>query len=214
MRDDAVMPEAGWYEDPNDAGRVRWWDGAAWTARTAVAPDAGPDHGDDRRRPSRVPLVLAVGAVAVVAGLGAFLGVRAVLDDDTATDDTATGDVDSSDGGPETTVEPTASTVPTAELVLGPAEPAVVAVLGSLNQADADAEAAAEQARALSALNARVLDSNRFTTEGRPEPLTAGIWVLWSGPFADEAAAQAFCDADVAAAGVAGCYPLRLVPVP
>lgn len=210
MRDDAAMPEPGWYEDPNDAGRVRWWDGAAWTARTAIAPGAGPDDLDDRRRPSRVPLVLAVGAVAVVAGLGAFLGVRAVLDDD----DTVTDDVDSSDGGPDATVEPTASTVPTAELVLGPAEPAVVAVLGSLNQADADAEAAAEQARALSTLQARVLDSNRFATEGRPEPLTAGIWVLWSGPFADEAAAQAFCDGEAAAAGVAECYPLRVVPVP
>jgi hypothetical protein len=206
VRDDAAVPEPGWYEDPDDAGRVRWWDGAAWTARTAVAPGAGPDHLDDRDHPSRWPTVLVVGAVAVVAGLGAFLGVLAVLDDE--------DEVGSGDGGPEGTAETTASTVPTVELVVGPTEPAIVAVLGSIAQAEVDAEAAAERARALAAVDARVLDSNRFTTEGRPVPLTAGLWVLWSGPFADEAAAQAFCDGEVAAAGVAECYPLRVVPAP
>jgi hypothetical protein len=24
-------PRAGWYEDPTDMSKVRWWDGAAWT---------------------------------------------------------------------------------------------------------------------------------------------------------------------------------------
>jgi len=28
------MPEAGWYQDPGDAGQRRWWDGNAWTEHT------------------------------------------------------------------------------------------------------------------------------------------------------------------------------------
>jgi hypothetical protein len=34
------MTAAGWYQDPNDANQLRWWDGAAWTAN--VAPTAAP----------------------------------------------------------------------------------------------------------------------------------------------------------------------------
>src|SRR5438552_7288554 len=33
------MPPAGWYADPTVPGRVRYWDGAAWTTYSA-APDA------------------------------------------------------------------------------------------------------------------------------------------------------------------------------
>ena len=34
------MPQAGWYDDPEDATRLRYWDGSAWT---------------DERRPREVP---------------------------------------------------------------------------------------------------------------------------------------------------------------
>jgi hypothetical protein len=33
-----VVP-AGWYEDPSDAGQVRWWNGITWTDHTQPKPD-------------------------------------------------------------------------------------------------------------------------------------------------------------------------------
>lgn len=30
MSNASGMPPAGWYRDPNDAGRERWWDGTSW----------------------------------------------------------------------------------------------------------------------------------------------------------------------------------------
>lgn len=37
-----MNPVAGWYPDPGDPSGLRWWDGAAWTAHTHVAPVAAP----------------------------------------------------------------------------------------------------------------------------------------------------------------------------
>ena len=34
------MTEANWYADPEDPSRLRYWDGATWTAHTTAAPDA------------------------------------------------------------------------------------------------------------------------------------------------------------------------------
>jgi uncharacterized protein YbjQ (UPF0145 family) len=36
----------GWYADPQDAGQVRWWDGAAWTEH--VQPGSPGDRADSR----------------------------------------------------------------------------------------------------------------------------------------------------------------------
>ena len=36
----AVAPEAGWYQDPGDARRLRWYDGTAWSERTYPAQTA------------------------------------------------------------------------------------------------------------------------------------------------------------------------------
>ncbi|MGN6325473.1 DUF2510 domain-containing protein [Pseudolysinimonas sp.] len=39
MTDQAIrVVGAGWYEDPADVGRVRWWNGVAWTEHTNPKP--------------------------------------------------------------------------------------------------------------------------------------------------------------------------------
>lgn len=35
-------PVAGWYEDPQDAANVRWWDGIGWTDHTQARPSEHP----------------------------------------------------------------------------------------------------------------------------------------------------------------------------
>lgn len=36
-----ALPAPGWYADPWDATRVRWWDGEVWTGYAATQPTAG-----------------------------------------------------------------------------------------------------------------------------------------------------------------------------
>ena len=36
------MPEAGWYDDPEDAARLRYWDGTAWTDERRERPTPPP----------------------------------------------------------------------------------------------------------------------------------------------------------------------------
>jgi Protein of unknown function (DUF2510) len=39
-KDSSVSAEAGWYQDPGDARRLRWYDGTAWSERTYPAQPA------------------------------------------------------------------------------------------------------------------------------------------------------------------------------
>ena len=47
------MPKAGWYPDPGDASRRRWWDGNAWTEHSypgGAGPDLAPNVSRGRDR--------------------------------------------------------------------------------------------------------------------------------------------------------------------
>src|SRR5262249_19902150 len=39
--DGRALPPAGWYDDPWDATRIRWWDGQQWTGYAAPHPATG-----------------------------------------------------------------------------------------------------------------------------------------------------------------------------
>jgi len=54
MSEENSLPAAGWYPDPADATRIRWWDGQTWTQHVAVADAAATPAAPqpDRSTPS------------------------------------------------------------------------------------------------------------------------------------------------------------------
>jgi hypothetical protein len=40
MSEENSLPAAGWYPDPADSTRIRWWDGQKWTQHVAVSGDS------------------------------------------------------------------------------------------------------------------------------------------------------------------------------
>ncbi|PZE90108.1 DUF2510 domain-containing protein [Curtobacterium sp. MCBD17_008] len=38
-----TLPAAGWFPDPRDTARLRWWDGHAWGETTRVLPRVVPE---------------------------------------------------------------------------------------------------------------------------------------------------------------------------
>jgi hypothetical protein len=40
------VPEPGWYDDPQAAGRLRWWNGRDWTDQVTDRPTAPPPPGE------------------------------------------------------------------------------------------------------------------------------------------------------------------------
>lgn len=88
----------GWYVDPRDPQRHRYWDGKKWSELSTTTPPEDPsDEARADRTPPistgtladrRIPLILAVGAVAVAVLLG--IGIWAFGRDD-GPDNRATG---------------------------------------------------------------------------------------------------------------------------
>ena len=58
MADSSGTPEAGWYDDPAQPGRQRYWDGSGWTTETRsglsdMPPPRGPMAGSQPGAPQR-----------------------------------------------------------------------------------------------------------------------------------------------------------------
>lgn len=68
---------ADWYDDPTDATRLRYWDGAAWTDHYAPKPGAAPAAAPAPVAPG--PLLVA-GILLVVSGLARIVTNLAPLD--------------------------------------------------------------------------------------------------------------------------------------
>lgn len=75
-----TAPSAGWYPDPSDPRRLRWWTGIGWTdATTPWVPEGGaspPSGGSHDGFPAWGALLAAVGVCSVVA-LAAVAAVNA-----------------------------------------------------------------------------------------------------------------------------------------
>ncbi|WP_062309974.1 DUF2510 domain-containing protein [Demequina rhizosphaerae] len=70
------LPVAGWYVDPLDAGVLRYWDGAAWTAHARPVED---EPEPERAQKHRLGLAAVLGIIASTALLGIALVTIAAL---------------------------------------------------------------------------------------------------------------------------------------
>ena len=50
----STRANAGWYPDPSDAGRIRYWDGSSWTQHSLVAPPTQTSAWTGAPRPAAV----------------------------------------------------------------------------------------------------------------------------------------------------------------
>jgi hypothetical protein len=65
---------AGWYPDPEDPERTRWWDGQGWTARTDAPEPASPPKAG---RSWRIPALVTAGFLVVaLTGVGVVFALR------------------------------------------------------------------------------------------------------------------------------------------
>jgi hypothetical protein len=135
--DGAGQRPAGWYPDPRDASRRRYWDGERWSELTATGdatPSAGAaaDTGDPGAQGprDRRGLLLIAAAVAVVLVLGAA-GWAVLGGSDDATDDAAASSTSASSttagSGPDATDPTPAPSAPASTAAPDDAAPTTTA---------------------------------------------------------------------------------------
>jgi Protein of unknown function (DUF2510) len=67
------QPPAGWYPDPDDPARTRYWDGAAWSEPEQTEPTAvlgAPEPSGSNRRRNAIAAAAGVAGLLVGAGVG------------------------------------------------------------------------------------------------------------------------------------------------
>lgn len=105
---------AGWYPNPNEPGRLRWWDGTRWAYGSGPAGAPLSTKAPAKKRGRALPVMLGVVAAVALAGGGALVGLAIGGGDD---DEAASGADSSTTAVEETTVtEESASPVELEEL--------------------------------------------------------------------------------------------------
>jgi hypothetical protein len=69
-------PPPGWYPDPNDASRQRYWDGSKWTSLPPPPSDAAP-RAKSRLGPLKVLAIIAASIIALIGGCSACVAMIA-----------------------------------------------------------------------------------------------------------------------------------------
>ena len=71
--------EAGWYADPKDASRVRWFDGRFWTEHHGATPTSAAPPTADEPEGRRPGVLVACGVTAGVVALGLLVAAAVPL---------------------------------------------------------------------------------------------------------------------------------------